>query len=197
MIKFQPNHRTIGASNHDAASYWVTNFHNNYIRNVATGGRGAGFWFETLGAVVGPSAGLPKNDGVICTCLWATMSSRTTGPTAQGRVSKRTSLAGELNQRPLPRRYLLKRNLTVLLLVLFLFTRRKPEETSILEGLVLYKNHNTGIFLHANRNIVVKNLHFADNGNCATHALHNAAPGNFIEDLRVLACHETFMKGSE
>lgn len=64
-MDFQPLERSIGTSDHDAATFWVTNVHNNFIGNVAAGGTGAGFWFETLGAVVGPSADLPKNEGVI------------------------------------------------------------------------------------------------------------------------------------
>lgn len=92
-------------------------------------------------------------------------------------------------------RYLLKRDLTMpCACSYFLFTYRRPEKISTLEDLVLYKNHNTGIFLHANRNIVVTNSHFADNGNCVTHALHNAAPGNWVEDSKCVGMSQDVLE---
>ena len=40
----------IGATDHEASLFWITNTRNHFINNVATGSQDTGYWFETNGA---------------------------------------------------------------------------------------------------------------------------------------------------
>lgn len=40
----------IGATDHDASVFWITNTKNHFVDNVATGCQGSGVWFETNGS---------------------------------------------------------------------------------------------------------------------------------------------------
>lgn len=154
QVDTQPFEKGIGSSDHDAASFWITNVQNNYIGNVAAGGKNAGYWFETLGAVIGPSANLPQNEGVIPMYL------------PLGQYQFKDNVAHSC--RDGVRTY---------------FPGWKPSELSVIEGLKAYKNSNVGIFIHGTGNVVVKNALLADNWDCVRHNLHNSHP-NFVEDSR-------------
>lgn len=55
---------SIGASDHEANTFWITNAENHYVGNVAAGSEESGFWFDTQDQVNGASGALLENQGV-------------------------------------------------------------------------------------------------------------------------------------
>jgi len=54
---------SIGSTDNEASTIWITNPNNHFIDNVCAGSQNTGIWFE-LRAIRGASAGLPENEGV-------------------------------------------------------------------------------------------------------------------------------------
>lgn len=116
-----------------AATFWITNPMNYYVNNVAAGGEGSGYWFELRHRPRGTMFKMYEGPE------WS-LRSMSLG-SFKGNVAHSYLSAGI---RTYPNGYV-------------------PSNVAVFEDSRVYRNDDSGMFIHNSRNITLKGFHFADN----------------------------------
>ena len=115
------------------ATFWITNPDNIFIGNVAAGGQHSGYWFELRNRPRGSMSKMYEGRE------WSLREMKL--GQFKGNVAHSYDSAGI---RTYPNGYV-------------------PNEQAIFEDSRVYRNSNSGMFIHNSRNIALSNFHFADN----------------------------------
>jgi len=116
-----------------AATFWITNPDNKYINNVAAGGQFSGFWFELRRRPRGTMHKMYEGSE------WSLREMKL--GQFSGNVAHSYDSAGI---RTYPSGYV-------------------PKEQAVFMNSRVYRNSNSGMFIHNSRNIALTGFHFADN----------------------------------